>query len=620
MVARVVWGGWGTIAAPKLFYLITLRMPSLVYSLLIFFLRRAQWMPLLACSALFLPTAVQAKGSSIPTVMLIAPEEVRALLKEHFALPEKLLKGESERAQFMRRAQREIPELLVTEGYFSSRVVLRAVQHSGTLEVKVELGVRARVNQVNIEFRGDIVGGAGDRALRMQQLREDWKFQADAFFTAAAWDEAKQELLARLNARDYAAAQLVESVAQVDVAKASVALHVVVDSGARYQFGEVRLGGLVRYPETMLTRFADFEIGQPYARQSLLNTQTRLQNLAQFNSVIVSLDKENALTGADGVRIAPVNVQVVEAQSRKVAVGLGYSTNNGVRSELNYLDLNLAERAWTLNGALVLENNRQQINVGIDTLPNPRGLRVQWNAGTERTYIQGLETWRDKLGVTRSQRVFGVDNSLGLSWQQERRFPNGGIRENNQALVLDWRVQRRTVDNPLFPTWGSLSELRVGGTGKLFLSDQDFVRSYLRHQLWTSLTENDVISTRGEVGYTATPSRLGVPQEYLFRVGGTQTVRGFAYQSLGMHEGDAVVGGRVMATASVEYTHWFNNWGLAVFSDAGDAADTVEAFRARVGWGGGLRWRSPVGPLALDFARGRSQLDTLIHFSIAVAF
>ncbi|MEQ1914121.1 MAG: BamA/TamA family outer membrane protein, partial [Sideroxydans sp.] len=69
-----------------------------------------------------------------------------------------------------------------------------------------------------------------------------------------------------------------------------------------------------------------------------------------------------------------------------------------------------------------------------------------------------------------------------------------------------------------------------------------------------------------------------------------------------------------------EYTHWINNWGGAIFSDAGDAADTVEAFRARVGWGGGLRWRSPVGPLALDFARGRSQPSTLVHFSIAVAF
>lgn len=595
-------------------------MPSFVFMVLIFCARFARWMLVLGCFLLSLSSWVHAKGSSIPTVMLIAPEEVRGLLAQHFLLPENLLKNEGERTQFMRRAQREIPELLVTEGYFSSKVILQSVQHSGTLEVKVELGRRARVSQARIEFRGDIMGVEGDRVVRVQQLRTDWKLQAGAFFTVTAWDDAKQELLARVNARDYAAAQLLESAAQVDPETASVVLHVVVDSGPRYQFGALQLRGLERYPEAMLTRYADFEMGEPYARKSLLTTQTRLQNLAQFNSIIVSLDKENAQAGAGGVLVAPVNVQVVEARSRKVAVGLGYSTNNGVRSELNYLDLNLDERAWSLNGALVLENNRQQINLGIDTLPNPRGLRVQWNAGTERTYIQGLETWRDKLGVTRSQRVFGVDNSVGLSWQQERRFPNGGIRENNQALVLDWRVQRRTVDNPLFPMWGSLSELRVGGTGKLFLSDQDFVRSYLRHQLWTPLSENDVISTRGEIGYTASPSRLGIPQEYLFRVGGTQTVRGFAYQSLGFHEGDAVVGGRVMATASMEYTHWFNNWGVAVFSDAGDAADTVEAFHARVGWGGGLRWRSPVGPLALDLARGRSQADTLIHFSIAVAF
>jgi translocation and assembly module TamA len=97
-------------------------------------------------------------------------------------------------------------------------------------------------------------------------------------------------------------------------------------------------------------------------------------------------------------------------------------------------------------------------------------------------------------------------------------------------------------------------------------------------------------------------------------------VRGFAYQSLGFHEGNAVVGGRVMTTASVEYTHWFDALGAALFIDAGDAADTVPALHPAFGYGAGLRWHSPVGPLALDFAHGKGQPGTRIHFSIAVAF
>jgi len=75
-----------------------------------------------------------------------------------------------------------------------------------------------------------------------------------------------------------------------------------------------------------------------------------------------------------------------------------------------------------------------------------------------------------------------------------------------------------------------------------------------------------------------------------------------------------------MATGSAEYTHWFGNWGVALFSDAGGAADVAPDLRMSLGYGIGARWRSPVGPLALDLARGKGQPDLRVHFSIAVAF
>jgi translocation and assembly module TamA len=142
----------------------------------------------------------------------------------------------------------------------------------------------------------------------------------------------------------------------------------------------------------------------------------------------------------------------------------------------------------------------------------------------------------------------------------------------------------------------------------------------MRHQIWLPLGERDVVTLRLEGGYTAALSSQGIPQDYLFRVGGTQTVRGFAYQSLGVIDGNAVVGGRVMATGSAEYTHWFGKFGAALFMDAGDAADVLPDLRLSQGYGIGARWRSPVGPLALDFARGKGQPDMRIHFSITVAF
>ncbi len=557
-------------------------------------------------------------ASSIPAVVIDVPDDLRPLLKQYFKLPEELLKAESERGVFVRRAQREIPELLATEGYFSAQVRLGSVSKAGVLTLQVQPGMRTTVGALDIELRGALQQTAAARA---EQIRNAWLLKVGQSFRSESWERAKKELLASVASEDYAAARMVSSAAEVDVERAVVRLRVVVDSGSRYLFGELKVRGLERYEPLLIERHTTFKPGQPYRRNLLLEFQTQLQKLPQFSSIIVNLDTANA-TGDDAqmARTAPVQVQVVEAKSRKISVGVGYSTNNGARNEINYQSYNFLNQAWTLSSAAVVEQNRQNIALALDTPPNPRGYRLLWRASDERTDIQELVTRRDKFGVTRTRNLFGIETGIGLNWQQERRLPTGGIRETDQALVMDWHWYRRMVDNPLAPTEGNLTEIRIGGASKSFASDQDFVRSYARHQSWFPLTDDDVLTLRAEVGYTASVSRLGIPQEYLFRVGGTQTVRGFAYQSIGFQEGGAVVGGRAMSTLSAEYTHWFGNWGAAAFVDAGAAADTAPTLLWYRGHGFGARWRSPVGPLALDAARGQGEPGARIHFAIAVAF
>src|SRR5664279_3169858 len=104
------------------------------------------------CLGLIQPRPVQAKSSNTPAVELIAPETIRAVLVQYFVLPDTLLTSEDERAVFISRAQREIPELLATEGFFSGKVVLRSITPDGVLELEVIPGQRTVVTEVQIEF------------------------------------------------------------------------------------------------------------------------------------------------------------------------------------------------------------------------------------------------------------------------------------------------------------------------------------------------------------------------------------------------------------------------------------------------------------------------------------
>jgi translocation and assembly module TamA len=98
-------------------------------------------------------------------------------------------------------------------------------------------------------------------------------------------------------------------------------------------------------------------------------------------------------------------------------------------------------------------------------------------------------------------------------------------------------------------------------------------------------------------------------------------VRGYAYQSLGVEEGDATVAGRYYALLSVELIRWFNEtWGIAAFVDAGNAFDAGDEFSFAAGYGLGARLRTPIGPFRLDVAYGEQTRKVRLHFSVGLSF
>jgi translocation and assembly module TamA len=550
------------------------------------------------------------------TVTIDAPEPLRALLETHFQLPDAPVVDETMRAALMRRAKREISELLATEGYFTPAVSLEFSSPDKPPVLHVDPGPRALVAELDIEFKGDIAADEPGRRTRIEKLRAAWSLKVGQPFRSSVWEEAKAVLLSAVASEDYPAASIEESKAVVDAPAARVRLLVKLDSGSAFRYGDLAIKGLNRYEQSLISGLAPFKAGDPYRRDQLLAFQTKLQNLPQFGSASVHIDPDAAMH-----RAAPVEVVLTETQSQRVSLGAGYSSNTGARGEINYTNNDLLNHALRLNSVLRIEQKRQTLSATLDSIPNQEGRWFSAGVSLDRTLIQRLETMREKVSLSRNQLTGPMETRVFLNWQREDRAPEGGLHQVNQTLMLDGQIRHRAVDNPLFPRDGSTTELRIGGGSKQVLSDQDFLRTYVRHQFWYPVGKRHVLFLRGEVGYTFAPSRFGIPQEYLFRAGGIQSVRGYSFQSLGVHEGQAVVGGRVMATGTIEYNHWITpSWGAAIFTDVGDAADSVRSLDMAVGYGGGIRWRSPVGPLALDLARGQRDGKLRMHFSIAVAF
>lgn len=548
---------------------------------------------------------------------LVAPAELRGLLANFLERPD--LGDATEEAAFARRAQREAANLLATEGYFSPRVELR--RDDGELVLLIEPGERSLIGAVHIDLLGDLTEE------RRASLIAGWRLKRAQAFRQSDWDEAKHALLADLLAVDYAGARLRETRAEVDPVARRVELYIVAETGPRYRFGELKISGLQRYSAALVARFNDsVKVGDNYREDRLLALQNALQSTPYFSSVSVTLERADERADApalasDGALTAPVLVRLRERSPYQVSLGGGYSTNTGLRMEATYRNSDVFSRAWELQSGLRIEQLRQTAYADLFFPPDERRRRDGVGTSFEESDIAGLAIRRFAVGAMRVQQRGSVEQRLSVNWQEEKRLPDGAPESSSRALtaLLAW-TWRHAVD-PLDPAEGVSLQVQLGGGSRNLLSDQDFLRAYLRYSQGIPLSARDALLVRGEVGATLAPSRVGIPQDFLFRAGGSNSVRGYAYQSLGVREGTATVGGRYLLTMSAEYLHWLSaTWGAAVFVDAGDAFDERRVRQLATGYGVGARWRSPAGPLGIDLAWGQRVGKLRLDFSLAIPF
>lgn len=506
---------------------------------------------------------------------------------------------------------RELTSLLATEGYFSAQIdfVSHVQAQQNLVDIVVQPGPLTITDAVALSF-----AGAAVPADLQDQIRSSWSLPRGAVFRDEDWNRAKNNALTSLTDQSYAAARISDSqaVVQDELADLSVAL----DSGPVFHIGALQVTGLQRYQPWLLERYHPPEPGTLYSRAGLLKFQRELQNSPYFSTVTVSTDPEPTAAAA-----LPVDVQVTERPQHDIGLGAGYSTNTGARSELSYRDRNFNGQAVDLRSVIRIEQLRQVGYADLYLPPRTSGYLDSLGILGERDNISGLVTSTSSFGARRVISENDMERRFGLSYIFEKSSLDGGQSQLAKALVSSVGWTRRKVDNAFQPRSGYVAQLDINGAAKTVLSDQNFVRFDGKFQQWLPVSARDVFIARIEAGYILAPSSDGIPETYLFRAGGTGSVRGYSYQSLGVNQAGGVAGGRVMLTATAEYVHWLEgNWGMAVFVDAGDAADRLATLRINQGIGAGVRFRTPAGPLALDLAYGREVKKFRLDFSVGIAF
>jgi translocation and assembly module TamA len=533
------------------------------------------------------------------TWQISAPAHVVELVQSH--LPEQASP---------RRVHALIEEMLATEGYFSPVIALSEPH------IQITPGERTHIVAVDIAVDGNI------DPKKLNELRQAWLLPIGKAFRQSDWNQAKQNLLAEMLAINHPDARIVDSRAEIDPQTREARLFVHYDAGPSYRFGQLNITGLHRYSPGLVGRYTEeVQPGKPYRAESLMRLAIKLSATPYFATARAELDRENVDFATDGTATAAVNLRVRERPGHRAGFGAGISSNTGLRVEANYHTPNLFNQAWEWDTGLRLEQKRQTLYSDVLLPPDKSQRRHGLGFVTESSNIENLKINRYAIGVQSIQQRGSVEQRLSLNWQREQRQVEAGERVISRALVPNAQWTWRQLDNPLEPRRGTVFQFGIGGATKIIGSDQNFLRLHGRAQFFLPVGPRDTLSLRAELGRTISENGQRVPQDYLFRTGGTGSVRGYDYQSLGIKEGSATLGARYLAVGSAEYTHWLNeSWALAAFVDAGDAVDALSQTKLALGYGLGFRWRSPAGPIGADIAYGERERRLHLHFSLSIPF
>jgi translocation and assembly module TamA len=573
---------------------------------------------LLVCTA-FLPSRAAAADEAQPKyrIEVEAPGELKKILQQGLPL-ERWASDPQMTLELLRRlaaeASADAVQAAATEGYFSAKASY-AIDDARTpwvVTLKVEPGERTLVQGVQIDFTGPVTQDPQAEPL-LNEVRKEWALRAGMPFTRTAWEDAKSKAVRKLASWHYAGSRLAASHAQVDSAARRATLNVTLDSGPAFRFGEVEVRGTQRHPASLVADFAPQHAGEAYTRQKLDLYVQRLIQSGYFASARAEIVADPAKADA-----APVQVSVIEASAKQFEAGVSYNTDHALRLEATQRNSDLFGSGWREQGTLRWDALTEEARLSLDTPPSPDASWRSHFVSFKHTTIQNQETEEASLGVSYNWAGAGSPSSLIASGHFERNQVSGGPVDRADALYLGFRKAFRQTDELVQPRRGYFGNV-TAGTAPGALSTRAFQRVTGQGTFLFALGRDDDLMLRAEGGRVFASARDGIPASFLFRTGGDQTVRGYAFESLGVKLGDAVVGGRSLLIGTVEATHWYGAWGIAGFVDAGNAWDGGK-FDPVVGLGTGLRFRTPVGPVRLDLAYGQEEHNFRLHFSVGFVF
>ncbi len=552
---------------------------------------------LLAAEAADEPQA--AEKSPIGVQVSGAPETLAANIEAH--LPSlRNLSCSAEQAQvdrFIDAAMDKLIEGADAMGYFSAKFKTTAQRRQGCwiLNIAVVPGQPVKVRTIKV----DIVGEG--RELRLfREMNAKWPYKQGDILVTQPYEDFKSSLSSAASRLGFFDAEFKKRRIAVSIEEGVADIELQFDTGKRYQLGTLTIRQNV-LDEKHFRRYLRIKPGQTYDSDKLLEQRRLLEASGYYKDVQIN----TRFAQARGRRV-PVDITAVRRKRYTYTGNLGYATDTGVRFEAG------VETHW-------VNQRGHKLDAGIRLSQNDPAVRLKYKVPLwkpEHEFASFAVDWsrsdNDAISGDKLELKFDYNRRNRSDWQQtayisllnEKTQVTGSAAVTSQLTLLGGRVSKTVKNDALFPTQGWRLQAQMKGAHDQVLSDISVLQASVSAKYLQSLPSDSKLLLRGEFGVSLTDEFDELPKSLRFFAGGQNSVRGHDFESIGQRDADGnVVGGKNLLVASVEYERPVTEKiSGAVFVDAGSAFDEWGDYGFEAGVGIGARYRSPLGPIRVDFA------------------
>ncbi len=573
--------------------------------------------------ALFFPllgsaTELEVQIIGLPTELLNNANNTLTITKNTQAI------SESQLEYLSHQGSDEVKRALQPFGYYNPIITTqyhlekKSKKDIWHILYEVTLGKPVRIQAFSFTLTGP---GASHPAF--SELSSLFTLYTQTILNQPAYEAEKAMVLATVVNQGYLKAHYTQHEIRLNPERTAATITLQIHTGPLYRVGPLHFSPTPFNP-SFLSRYAPFREGDPLLPQQLTTFQGNLSSSLYFRSTQVVPELSEGDTEQGDVQ-APINVDLSPNLPNQYQLGMGYGTDSDLRAKLSYKRryLNAAGHQWGATAAYSGLRDRLET---VYTIPGqyPATDNYQLKAARTDERFSDKKTRYVEYDWSENRALGDWIRTLQLQYYQESFSEYLGDTLQQEHFFIPSVSWTKTVsDDALNPSRGYKLTLNLKGAVNTLLSNHSFIQGYLQAKYLYPIFGTRHIILRSELGATYPDQIDDLPIGLRYFTGGDFSVRGYPYKGLGPtiiteNQIKTVLGGAYLLVGSIEAQQpLWKKASIATFWDLGNAFNRFDE-RLFQSVGLGLRWKTPIGPVRLDFAKPleKRNHDWRIHFNL----